>query len=329
LRYIEKDAERKSMKLIRHISILILGFAFLASGVWAGMGNSNVGTRIFNFLKIEVAAKPTSMGGAFTGIANDPSALYYNPAGTADLAGQNFIAGYQNNVFDMQSGLLGFIHPTGEGKKISAYVNYLNYGNFIKTDNNGVQDGTFSGSDMLFAVGYSMALKNNLRIGGMAKFIYEKVENFSASGAALDLSAKYGLNDKVTNFGLMIQNLGTQLSKFDSDSKKYSLPTAIRGGVSTRPKGLPLLIAGDIVAPFDNDVFFCLGAEYVNLKPLFLRLGWTSYGSNYKTNSSEDNLAGFSAGFGIEYHRMQISYSISPQAELGTSHRITLTGGFD
>ncbi len=317
------------MKSIRHLAILALVVALWASISSTALGNSRVGTRVFNFLKIEVAARPTAMGGAFTGVADDPASLYYNPAGVANLAGKNFIAAYHNNIFDMQSGFLGYIHPMGEGKKISGYINYLNYGDFTKTDNNGVEQGTFSGSDMLFAVGYSWTLKNNLQLGGMAKFIYEKVENYSATGAAVDLSARWGLKNRLTNFGLMVQNLGGQLSGFTSGSKKNSLPLIFRGGISSRLRGLPLLIAGDIVAPSDNDIYVCIGAEYLNLKPLFLRLGWTSFGKNYKTDSSKDNLAGFSGGFGIEYHRMQISYTISPQAELGTSHRVTLTGGID
>lgn len=317
------------MKLFRHSMFLVLTVTIMANTSFGGIGNSNVGTRVFNFLKIETSARPTAMGGAFTGVANDASALYYNPAGVANLEGRNFIAGYHNNIFDMQSGFLGYIHPMGEGKKISAYINYLNYGDFIRTDNYGAELGTFSGSDMLFAVGYSMTLRDNIQIGGMAKFIYEKVESYSATGAAVDLSAKLGLKNRMTNFGLMIQNLGAQLSGFTDNSKKNSIPTIIRGGISTKPRGLPLLVAGDIVAPLDNDLYFCLGAEYLNLKPLFLRLGYTSFGQNYKTQSSKDDLAGFSAGFGIEYHRMQISYTISPQAELGTSHRVTFTGGID
>ena len=317
------------MRLFRHFMILVSAMTLMANTSFAGAGNSNVGTRAFNFLKIETSARPTAMGGAFTGVASDASALYYNPAGVANLEGLNFIAGYHNNIFDMQSGFLGYIFPMEEGKKISAYINYLNYGDFIRTDNNGRELGTFSGSDMLFAAGYSMTLEDNIQIGGVAKFIYEKVESYSSTGAAIDLSAKWGLKNRMTNFGLMIQNLGTQLSGFTDNCKKNSIPTIVRGGISTRLRGLPLLIAGDIVAPLDNDLYFCLGGEYLNLKPLFLRLGYTSFGQNYKTQSNKDGLAGFSAGFGIEYHRLQISYAISPQAELGTSHRVTFTGGID
>ena len=92
-------------------------------------------------------ARPVSMGGAFTGLADDESALYYNPAGVAGLEGKRYMLAYQNNVFDMQWGFVGYIHPLGLDKKVSLYLNYLNYGDFIRTDELGNEEGTFSGSN--------------------------------------------------------------------------------------------------------------------------------------------------------------------------------------
>jgi hypothetical protein len=311
-------------------SFILTGILLIIAAVAsAGVNNSGVGTSSFNFLKIEVAARPTAMGGAFTGVADDEGSLFYNPAGTSGLAGRRFILGYHNTIFDMQSGFLGYMHPLDSSKEVFGFVNYLNYGDFIKTDDEGVELGTFSGSDILFALGYATAINEYLRVGGTAKLIYEKISDFSATGVAVDLSAKWTVKNGRTSFGLMIQNLGKQLSSFIEDGEKDALPLNFRGGFSSRLRGLPLLVAGDVILPTDNDIYFSLGAEYLNLKPLYLRIGWTSFGSNYKTGTSKDDLSGFSGGFGIEYKRMQISYAISPQAELGTTHRITLTGGFE
>jgi hypothetical protein len=314
------------MKLIR-IHLIIIALLFLIIGDSFAVDNSKVGTSAFSFLKIEVFARPTSMGGAFTGVADDASTLYYNPAGLANLEGANFIAAYHNNIFEMQSGFLGYVHPIATGQKAFSYINYLNYGDFIRTDVDGSEHGTFSGSNMVFAAGYAAVLKENFQFGGTAKFIYDKIDQYSSMGAAVDLSAKMILENKLTSFGIMVQNLGAQFSSYTDSSEKKSLPLTFRGGASSRLRGLPLLVAADVVIPTDNDIYFCLGAEFLDLKPLYLRLGWTKFGENYKTGSDNESLAGFSAGFGIEYNKMQISYSISPQAELGTSHRVTFTGG--
>jgi len=127
----------------------------------------------------------------------------------------------------------------------------------------------------------------------------------------------------------MIQNLGVQLSNFTSTADKDPLPLRFRAGGAVLPKGLPVRLVGDVVLPADNDVYLAIGMEVVEVKPLYIRLGWSSFGSNYKTGASGDDIAGFTAGFGVEYNKMHFSYAITPQAELGTSHRITLTGSFN
>ncbi|UCD93380.1 MAG: PorV/PorQ family protein [Candidatus Zixiibacteriota bacterium] len=319
------------MKSRNSLSIIVglLAMLVVISGsAEADENNSNAGTRVFNFLKIPVGARPMAMGGAFTGVADDEASLYYNPAGIARLEGKRFLAGYHNNIFDMQSGVLGYMHPLGEGKKVAVYINYLNYGEFIRTDDNGFEQGTFSGSDILFAGGYAMAVNEQLSVGGTAKLIYEKVDTYSSTGFAVDLGGRLSVNEGITNFGLMIQNLGAQLSTFVDGGEKDPLPLYFRAGASTYPRGLPLLLALDLIMPTDNDLYFALGGEFLSLRPLYLRAGWTNFGSNFKTGAGSDDIAGFSVGFGLEHRNMQISYTISPEAELGTSHRVTFTGGF-
>jgi len=318
------------MKINQSLFFLSLSvFLLIFSGAaLADENNSDVGTSVFDFLKIQTGARPMAMGGAFTGVADDESSLYYNPAGVASLEGKRFIAGYHNNIFDMQSGFLGYVHPIRQGQKLSFYVNYLNYGTFDRTDVNGEVIGDFSGGDLLLASSYARQINEKIAVGATVKFIYEKIDDYSATGLAFDFGGKFSLNNySNTVFGFMVQNLGTQMSTHLEDGDKESLPLYLRAGGSTYPKGLPLLVAADIVYPTDNDLFFSIGAELISARPLFIRLGWTSFGDNYKTGASGDDLAGFSAGIGLEYNKVHISYTISPEAELGTSHRITFTGG--
>ena len=46
---------------------------------------AKVGTYSLQFLKIGVSARGIGMGGAFTAIADDASATYWNPAGMVDV----------------------------------------------------------------------------------------------------------------------------------------------------------------------------------------------------------------------------------------------------
>ena len=317
-----------SRKILTVSAILTILFCFSISAL-ADSDNSRVGTRAFNFLKIEVAARPVAMGGAFTGIADDESALYYNPAGIAALEGKRYILGYHNSIFDMQSGFVGYIHPLGYDKKLAIYVDYLNYGDFIRTDNTGNELGTFSGSDILMGLGFGIDFNEDFQVGAIAKLIYEKIDDYSAHGFAFDLGVRKAFDYGRTTMGIMVQNLGVQLSSFIEDADTDPLPLRFRAGLSHLPKDFPARLVGDVILPTDNDIYFAVGFEVIKTEPLFLRLGWTSFGSNYKTGASGEDIGGFSAGFGLKYKNMNISYAVSPQAELGTSHRITLTGGFD
>ena len=55
-----------------------------------------VGKSGFSFLKISPSARAAGMGDAFTAIANDVTAIFYNPAGLTQLTGTDFSFGYTN-----------------------------------------------------------------------------------------------------------------------------------------------------------------------------------------------------------------------------------------
>jgi len=312
---------------------LIVLIISAASPALAKDVNADAGTSSFPFLKINVGARAVAMGGAFTGLANDATALYYNPAGLTTFERDNFIAGYHNYFEDLQSGVVGYFRKASFGT-LGAHVTYLNYGEFVETDGAGNVLGEFSGGDLMFGVSYAREYNSMFSFGATAKFIYEKLEDYSASGVAIDLGARFETEeldsrgfDRKNKFtaGIMIQNLGTTVSDLGDES--YSLPLMLRGGGSAQLEGLPLVFTGDVILPTDNDIHFAAGAEYFELKPLYLRAGWNSFGSNYKAEDSNDGWAGMSFGAGFDYRGYHISYAVLLSGDLGEGHRITLTGG--
>ncbi|HWR84053.1 MAG TPA: PorV/PorQ family protein [Candidatus Deferrimicrobium sp.] len=287
--------------------------------------HSKAGTSAFTFMKIPVGARAVAMGGAFTGLADDESALYYNPAGISSLEGKRFIAAYHNYFVDIQSGFVGYITQFRENVAIGAWVNYMNYGDFVATDSLGDVTGDFSGGDLVAAVTIASRQNHNFSVGGTIKLIYERIEKYGASGVAADLGVKYTSDRGRLSAGLAVQNLGAQLDALDVE--KYRLPLAVRGGVAVRPRAFKLIVAGDLVVPVDNDPIIEFGADYYEFRPFYARVGWNSFGSNYRGADSNDNWAGLSLGMGFDYGRMHIAYAFSPSADLGESHRVTLTGG--
>lgn len=307
--------------------LCLLALVIVLNGMVAAADiSSNAGTSAFPFLKINVGARAVSMGGAFTGLSDDEMALYYNPAGIARYEEKRFVAEYHNYVADLGSGVVGVVLPWKK-RVVGFHINYLSYGTFTQTDLDGNITGTFGGSDMLFAGTIAMNVREGISVGGTAKFIYEKLSSYSATGVAFDLGAKYTSTRGRYSAGAMVQNVGLQLSSLGS-GKKAKLPLMLRVGGSARPREIPALLSLDFVVPIDNKPVVALGTEVYQFKPLFLRAGWNSFGSNYRAAGSKDSWAGFSMGAGFEYKKYEISYAYSPQADLGESHRITLTGGF-
>lgn len=60
-----------------------------------------VGSAGANFLEVETGARPMGMGGAFVAVADDVTALHWNPAGLADLEGVQMF-GMRTSVYDVE-----------------------------------------------------------------------------------------------------------------------------------------------------------------------------------------------------------------------------------
>ena len=320
-----KKASACDQTIVRLSGILLLGLVLLSSSLCWG-ANSKVGTTAYGFLKIDPSARSTGMGGAFVGLSNDESALYYNPAGLVQIETKRFFTTYNNYLTDIQSGFLGYVHPYSENIRLGLSICYFNYGSFIKTDGQGTNLGTFGASDFALALSIAKRISPKFSLGGTGKLIYEKFDKYSSDALALDGGFLYVLGDGRTRIGGVGQNIGVQL-KGATQSFKDPLPASIKLGISHHMRELPLIITIDATKPFDNDIFFNLGGEFTALKPLYLRVGWSSFGKNFKTDSDKDNLAGFAAGFGVTWKVYRFDYAYSSYADLGGVHKISISGG--
>jgi hypothetical protein len=302
----------------------ILSFTILFGSVYAASNNENVGTKVYPFLKNGVGARPLAMGGAFTGLADDESALYYNPAGVAGIRTKAFAASYVNYFGDVNSGYLGFLYPLGENQTAGAALNYFNYGEFVGLDSAGNSIGNFTPGDLAFQLTYAQELWKGVSLGISGKIIYEKLQDYSSSALAFDLGALYFFQSGRARVGLVVQHLGFQISSF-WDAPREDLPIVVKVGGSVHPVGLPMNVTLDFALPSDNDFFVSGGVEYLNLNPVFLRAGYSSFGRNYKAGleSGKDNLAGFAGGFGVVAQKFQVDYAFLPHSTLGSAHRFS------
>ena len=312
------------MKKLKIILLVSLAIILLIPTAYAKI-NSNAGTTAYSFLKIGVGARALGMGGAFVGLADDQSALYFNPAGLTQICCRSFTTSYNNYLTDIQSGFIGYIHPYDENTRFGISINYFNHGSFDKIDENGNNIGTFGAADFALIATYAQRVNPLISLGINAKFILEKIDNYTSDALALDVGVFHKSKAKRIQVGAVVQNLGYQLKGF-SEGHKESLPVEVKVGISHYVRGMPLLVAIDGAKPFDNDIYFNLGGELLSLKPIFLRMGWSSFGKNYKTDSDKDNLAGFSFGLGMNWTVYRFDYACSSLGILGGVHRVSISG---
>ncbi|HPG31357.1 MAG TPA: PorV/PorQ family protein [bacterium] len=297
------------------IILLVFSLIFLISNQ-SNAGNSNSGSYGAAFLKIPVGARATALGGAYTALADDIYAAYYNPAGIDGI--NKCMIAFQHNdwLLDIKHEYIGVGFKLNKKSSLALSAIIMDLGNEVQTKETALgaydgTDGTWSASDMSIGLSYSHKLNNALSFGATGKYIKQEIAGYSADAYALDLGLQTTFIEQDIKLGLSVQNIGTKL-KFISEEDK--LPILIRAGISY---GLSdLILSGDLVKAQDNDLILLAGCEYSFAKIFSLRAGWKS---NDDLSSS-----GISAGLGLKYNNFSIDYSFEPKDNFGDVHRFSL-----
>lgn len=303
------------------ISFIIL-VAFFSSSLHSQKTDvSKRGTTAAPFLSIAQGARAVGMGGAFVGLADDPSAMYWNPAGIADLNGVSVMVEHTNWIADLQYEFLGATVSTGSFGTLGLNVTVSSVGD-MKVTTVDQQDGTgevFSVTDLAVGLSYGLKLTDNFAIGFNPKVVYQQIWKMSASAFAIDLGVKYRtpfpgvtLGMSVSNFGSKMQMQGeNSLVLYDPDPATSGNNGHIPAYLSTNSWELPLnfrvglaydvpigdlgtmILAADAMHPNDNYESVNLGVEYLFQDFLFLRAG-------RKSLFQQDSEEGLTLGFGVK-----------------------------
>jgi len=160
------------------------------------------------------------VGGAYTAIADDVSAIAWNPAGLSDLTKRELGAMHAELVADTRYDFLGYAQPTKYGT-FAAGAAYLSQGALEGRDASGHQTGSFGAGDTAVNLGYAARLASALRLGSNVKFIKSTIADASAQTFALDLGGIYGLGrygPGSVQMGLAVRNMGPGLKFSDQRS---------------------------------------------------------------------------------------------------------------
>ena len=305
------------MKKILAVTLILAVCIIPASD---SFGANGAGTSSGQFLKLDIGARAAGMGGAFAGVSDDSTAMYWNPAGLNKIPGGTMTLMHASWFEGMSYDWLSFAQAVLNFGTIGIAAQDMSYGSIPKLDSTGLETGSMNPSDRAIMLSYGGRICG-LPAGINLKYISSTIDS-SASAYACDAGVMKGfMGDRLT-LGAAVQNVGTGLKYVNVESP---LPENIKlGGAYLIEENW--LAALDVNAPNDNSMYFAAGTEYVlgskGGLSFALRAGYNT------RNTDTGGLNGVTAGLGVEYMGYDIDYAFVPYGNLGDTQRISLTVKF-
>jgi long-subunit fatty acid transport protein len=266
------------------------------------------------FLKIPVGPRAVGIGDAAVAYIDDASALYYNPAGLANVATFDVLLSHNQGFLDMNqeyvAGAYGF---EGIGKFGFAF-DYWGSGGIqgVNIRGESIPGYLFSAADWSLNLGYGKSI-SGFSFGLGVKFIHQQMESLSTSAWAFDAGAMYKTPLEGLKAGVSVANIGTKPKLYQ---ESYSLPLQARLG--WRYDYSIVGVTQDFILSETEKPGIAAGAECRPVQVFALRLG-------YRTGSDYDGFSGLRAGLGISWQGIGVDYAFSPYGKLGASHRISIS----
>ncbi len=335
-------------------AIAVVAAAFLQS---VALGRTFEETQIAaSYLKISSAARASAMGEAFSAVADDASALYWNPAGLGGVHEVSLMVSHNQWLGDVRIENFYLAIPASGTWGIGYSI--LDLGEFAEWEGPGYQKGNvFSVNGQVVSAGYGRSFfADALQVGASARAVRENLGG-GVSGQAFNtdlgvLAVPWWITPGL-QFAAVVQNLGGGIAG-------YETPFGGRFGVSYRHPGVvfqpslavrgepgsgegvvreaypweedgnngDLLVAsGEVVIPKLGRTEFHWGVEYW--------LSFVAVRAGYRFRFPRNDLGGISGltlGLGIRGRSLQFDYGFdyayAPYGELGDASRFSLQIGF-
>jgi len=300
--------------------ILFCACSMPASYVRAGFSKEDAGTASAQILKQGAGARAAGMGNAFTAVADDAAAVYWNPGGLAGIKKESASLMHAILFEDISYDWLAYVRPLNSGT-FGAGIQHLSYGSITETDEAGIEKANFTPSETVGTVAYGIG-SGSFGFGASLKYVSGKIKH-SAATITADIGGKYGISaDDRLLLGFALQNIGGEM-KYVSEGDP--LPLNLKIGTAYKPQN-NWIIAVDADMPYDNAISFGLGSEYgVKMGDGLMISGRAGYNSRAK---DVGGLTGFTIGAGGSYEVLRLDYAFVPFGDLGNTHKISLSIDF-
>ncbi|WP_372775922.1 type IX secretion system protein PorQ [Mangrovibacterium sp.] len=309
---------------------LLLPILLFSMPLWAQIG----GESTYEFLNLTNSARMAALGGNQIALndSTDLNMAYHNPALLNTEMTGSVLMNYVNYIADVNYGYAAYALNTKKIGPISFGIHYINYGDFIKADETGQKEGTFQAAEYALLASWSKRIKS-VRVGATVKPILSAFESYQSVGIAVDLGAAYTSTDGLMTLGLVVRNIGTQITTYYENGDRESTPTDLQLGFSQRLAHAPFRISATLQhlqrwqlaqdeevddgfeTTIEKDSFtkafmrhVVLGVELLPSENFNVRAGYNFQRRQELMFEDKKSTVGFSWGFGFRIKRFRFDY---------------------
>lgn len=288
-------------------------------------GPAHAGDIAASWLLIPNSTRDAALSGAFGALADDVDALGVNPAGLAELSGNE--AELLHNIWAQNLTVehLAYGHGFGDWT-LALGGDYFNFGQVdfynLNSAGNPVANGSFNPVGLDLYGGVGLTLSRGLELGVDGKFIMESlVSGMSSSTEALDAGLKYKNYPTGLGASVALLNLGGTI-------EGSNLPSSVDVAASYVNRLSPshllsLGLDGNLALNDSTASTASVGTEYWYRGTVALRAGYRLAGYG-----NLQGLAGLSAGVGVKLEQAELDYALTTLGDLGSGSQISLSYRF-
>lgn len=339
------------------MAVLRINIAVVIGGLLCGsvaeaqlmpnLGGQRVGISAFQFLKVGVGPRAVAMGESFVAVANDASALFWNPAGLVQFPADQAIASHTEYVADIKHDFFGAVmHLTDEDAIGASFLALHMKDMEITTETQPFGTGRyFSFGDLAVALSYSRKMTDQFSFGATIRYVEETLDVLKMRSLMIDLGTYYWTGIGSTRFAVTISNFGSDVAPkgtaTQSDGTEirsfqpFSLPTVFRLGLAMealQTEDHRITASVQLNHPNDNSENLRLGMEYAFQSTFFVRAGVKRTIGQELLGEDQTSEESFALGAGVEvpvaFSVIGADYAYANFSRLGSVHRISLTFTF-
>lgn len=323
--------------LVPALAALLAVLLATPASAQSSRGEQRVGTISGTFLKIGIGARAVGMGESFVAVSNDPTAIFWNPAGLASIQRQEITVSHLSWPGDINYEHIAYVLPVRRlGGSLAFQVGALSAEMDETTELMPFGTGrTFTFSDFVVGVAYARRWTDKLLIGSGLKYVREDlgsdVGGPVTAAVLVDIGSIYYLGygsvriaTSLSNFGSQLKPAGSFTSPGSAESRPfggYDPPTVFRYGVAFEPienQRQKLTTSFEVDQPSDNKQQMKFGLEWTWKRQLALRSGYNFSADQLKLSAG----AGFFASIGRT--KTTVDYSYTDGGFLGGINRLSL-----